>query len=223
MSELEEQLLGVWRRWPHDHERDGRVNAFRELGLTEVRARAGREPALDPPGCVGARSGDRRACAAAQGLEGEAGRMKRLRGVVGIAAAGIVLAGCGDAGSETQATATPSELGSVGTVAELKNAAVAAGYACPSWEQDNVVTLAAESGHCTDSDVFTTYLSESAREEAVRGLKQMAKDTRELFEGEDVDPALTDEEVLLVGPNWIINSIEAPELQDELGGQVVRY
>lgn len=149
--------------------------------------------------------------------------MKRLRGVVGIAAAGIVLAGCGDAGSETQATATPSELGSVGTVAELKNAAVAAGYACPSWEQDNVVTLAAESGHCTDSDVFTTYLSESAREEAVRGLKQMAKDTRELFEGEDVDPALTDEEVLLVGPNWIINSIEAPELQDELGGQVVRY
>lgn len=38
MSGLEVQLLEVWRRWPHDHERDRRVNAFRELGLSEVRA-----------------------------------------------------------------------------------------------------------------------------------------------------------------------------------------
>lgn len=38
MSELEEQLLDVWRRWPHDHERDRRVNAFLELGVTETRA-----------------------------------------------------------------------------------------------------------------------------------------------------------------------------------------
>ncbi|WP_114202359.1 DUF3263 domain-containing protein [Janibacter anophelis] len=38
MSEVEEQLLEVWRRWPHDHERDRRMNAYAELGLTEVRA-----------------------------------------------------------------------------------------------------------------------------------------------------------------------------------------
>ncbi|WP_346007249.1 DUF3263 domain-containing protein [Janibacter terrae] len=38
MSELEEQLLEVWRRWPHDHERDWRVNAYREVGLSETRA-----------------------------------------------------------------------------------------------------------------------------------------------------------------------------------------
>lgn len=38
LTDTEEQLLEVWRRWPHDHERDRRVNAFRELGLSEVRA-----------------------------------------------------------------------------------------------------------------------------------------------------------------------------------------
>lgn len=38
MSELEEQMLGVWRRWPHDRERDHRLNAYAELGLSETRA-----------------------------------------------------------------------------------------------------------------------------------------------------------------------------------------
>ena len=38
MTGLEEQLLEVWRRWPHDHERDRRMNAYAELGLSEVRA-----------------------------------------------------------------------------------------------------------------------------------------------------------------------------------------
>lgn len=151
--------------------------------------------------------------------------MKRVGGVAAIAAVGIfVLTGCGDGGSDAQAVASSTELGSVGTVAELKDAAVAAGYACPSWVQDNVVTLAAESGRCTDSDVFTTYLSESSREEAVQTLKGMAKDTREMFaDDDDVDSTLLDEEVLLVGPNWIINSDDAPSLQPTLGGQVVRY
>jgi hypothetical protein len=35
---LEEQLLEVWKRWPHDRERDRRMNAYAELGLSEVRA-----------------------------------------------------------------------------------------------------------------------------------------------------------------------------------------
>ena len=151
--------------------------------------------------------------------------MKRVGGLVAIAAAGlVVVAGCGDGGTDAQASPSATELGSVGTVAELKDAAVAAGYACPSWVQDNVVKLAAESGRCSDSDVFTTYLSESSRDESVQIHKAMAKETREMFaDDEDADPALTDEEVLLVGPNWIINSDDAASLQPELGGQVVRY
>lgn len=38
MTELEERLLEVWRRWPLDGQRDRRVNAFAEMGLSEVRA-----------------------------------------------------------------------------------------------------------------------------------------------------------------------------------------
>lgn len=38
MSELEEQLLEAWRRWPLDSQRDRRVNAYAALGLSEVRA-----------------------------------------------------------------------------------------------------------------------------------------------------------------------------------------
>lgn len=38
MSELEEQLLEVWKQWPHDHERDRRLNEYARLGLTETRA-----------------------------------------------------------------------------------------------------------------------------------------------------------------------------------------
>lgn len=38
MSELEEQLLGIWRRWPLDGQRDRRLNEYAGLGLSEVRA-----------------------------------------------------------------------------------------------------------------------------------------------------------------------------------------
>lgn len=152
--------------------------------------------------------------------------MKRVGGVAAVVAAVGVLVGCGGGDTtEPSVPATSSQaLGEVGTVAELKDAAVAAGYACPNWRQDNVVKLAAESGRCSDSDVFSTYLSESTRDELVQALKDMTKDTREMLaDDEDVDPTLLDEEVLLVGPNWVINSSEAVSLQGKLGGQIVRY
>lgn len=38
MTTLEEQLLDVWRHWPLDAQRDRRLGAFLELGLSEVRA-----------------------------------------------------------------------------------------------------------------------------------------------------------------------------------------
>lgn len=38
MSELEEQLLAVWKRWPLDQQRAQRLNAYTELGLSETRA-----------------------------------------------------------------------------------------------------------------------------------------------------------------------------------------
>ena len=38
MSELEGQLLEVWKRWPLDSQRDRRLNEYARLGLTETRA-----------------------------------------------------------------------------------------------------------------------------------------------------------------------------------------
>lgn len=38
LTEQEQALLGIWQRWPQPSERDRRVNAFRALGLSEVRA-----------------------------------------------------------------------------------------------------------------------------------------------------------------------------------------
>jgi hypothetical protein len=135
----------------------------------------------------------------------------------------LLLAGCSSspeaASAEVQPTTAPAsttmaspsptlvDLGEVGTVSDLRDAAVAAGYACPSWEQDNVVAAAAESGHCSDGDVFSVYTSESARDEVVSFMKGMA--TKEI--------PLS----LLVGPNWIINSEDASALESALGGVVV--
>lgn len=153
--------------------------------------------------------------------------MKRFGGVAVVVSVVCLLAGCGrDSGgaAASPASVSPSTLGEVGTLAELKDAAVAAGYACPNWQQDNVVAKASESGRCSDSDVFSTYLSEAVRDDVVQSLKDMSRDTREMLEdGEDVDPALLEEDVLLVGPNWVINAEDAASLQEELGGQVVRY
>lgn len=38
MSELEEQLLEVWKKWPLDSQRDRRLNEYARLGLSETRA-----------------------------------------------------------------------------------------------------------------------------------------------------------------------------------------
>lgn len=38
LTDTEQQLLDVWRRWPHDHERDRRLNEYQAIGLSETRA-----------------------------------------------------------------------------------------------------------------------------------------------------------------------------------------
>lgn len=139
-----------------------------------------------------------------------------------IAAAALSLAACSSAPEPAPATQpatpttttaaptpTPTELGAVGSVADLKDAAVAAGFDCPSWEQSNHMPAAAESGTCTDDDVFSTYTSQADRDEVVDFLK-------ENLSGTGIE--LT----LLVGENWIINSDTAAELEPELGGVLVK-
>jgi hypothetical protein len=122
----------------------------------------------------------------------------RTRGATAFLAAvalGMSLAACG--GSKK-----------IENVADLRDAAVNAGYACPSWVQDNKVVAAAQSGTCSGKDVFATYLSEAERDRGIANLKQFAS---------QFDIKL----VVLVGPNWSINSDEAPKLQSTLGGTIV--
>lgn len=95
-----------------------------------------------------------------------------------------------------------------GTVEDLRDAAVAAGFECKRWKQTNLVATAAESGECGRDSVFATFASEGDLQEQI----EVYRDVDKLL-GKDASPRL-------VGPNWIINSPEAPELQPELGGTV---
>src|SRR4051812_21525272 len=45
-------------------------------------------------------------------------------------------------------TPTPTELGAVVGIAQLRDAALAAGYTCPSWGETNSINKASESGTC---------------------------------------------------------------------------
>lgn len=125
----------------------------------------------------------------------------------GIVTVALTLAACGSATPESEPSSTEVVVQEYSSVTELRDAAVAAGYECPSWTQSNHVTAAAQSGSCSDVDVFSTYLSEAAVQDNVEGLKSFG------------------EIHLLVGPNWIIN-IEQPALDmlaAGLGGTVVEY
>jgi hypothetical protein len=111
--------------------------------------------------------------------------------------------------------ATPTAV-TYGTVDELHLAAVNAGYVCSHWKQDNVVKLAAESGHCSDADVFATYASEGDLQQQLDTSKQ----TDEMLVQAHVDPGIT-----LVGPNWTINGSDQAirALQAHLGGTIVDH
>lgn len=119
----------------------------------------------------------------------------------------LLLAGCAPI---TSADPTPTPTSSqepadtYSTVNDLRDAFVAAGGACPDWRQTNRVTLAAQSGDCSDSTVLSIYSSEADRDQVVENLKSFGMGVH-----------------LLVGENWIVN-VEGPEeYADELGGTVV--
>lgn len=147
-----------------------------------------------------------------------------MRILIASVAAVLLLSGCsgdsdaetaGDADSSpTPSAATPSveANASYGTVEQLRDAAVAAGYPCPAWKLENKVTLAAQSGQCSDADVFSTFASSGdlqSQLDSYKGTDDMLADA-----GVDVDPHL-------VGPNWIITGPGVDALQGTLGGTVV--
>lgn len=146
------------------------------------------------------------------------------RQVMAVATMLCLISACGDDGDAPDSGVQPSVTSTepstptetspepdamYGSVVELRDAAVAAGLECPNWRQSNKVTAAAESGTCSSSTVLSTYLSERDKREVVANHKQF-------------NDMLDDDDPVLVGPNWIINSPQAAELQQLLGGTVVR-
>ncbi|MFB9309333.1 hypothetical protein BJY17_001205 [Agromyces hippuratus] len=116
----------------------------------------------------------------------------------------MLLAGCSAAAQPVPAP-EPEPVATYSTVDELREAFVAAGGECPEWVQGDQVTLAAQSGSCSDDTVLSIYTGATDRDEVVGNLKTL----------------LSDDLSLLVGENWIIN-VPEPELYvDKLGGTVV--
>lgn len=135
--------------------------------------------------------------------------------LVAVLVALVLLAGCageGDPASETNSESSgPPEAQTYGTVESLKDAAIEAGYVCDEWVQDNVSTLAAESGHCSDADVFATFASAGD----LQGQLSTDRELNQLLEESGLDP-----DPVLVGPNWTIKGPHADALADALGGTV---
>lgn len=151
--------------------------------------------------------------------------MNRLSAALATVAV-LALAGCGGSATSagpvsspaaSQTTSTPEPVAvpkaSYGTLVELRDAAIAAGYPCPTWTQDNAVVFAAESGSCSEDDVFMTYASAGQLEEAVSTRKAMNK----MLTEKNIEAGPT-----LVGENWTINTDSAFDLQAELGGTILR-
>lgn len=155
--------------------------------------------------------------------------MRRILACAVIVATLVLGGGC--AGTQTKAepagatsasatpTPTPSPTKVVAqeysSLTDLRDAAITALFSCPVWEQTDELTNAAESGSCSDSDVFTTYASETSRDAQVA----QAKANNDMLEEAGIEGSTA-----LVGPNWIITGDDAEirKLQKGLGGQIAR-
>lgn len=124
----------------------------------------------------------------------------------------IALSGCaGGPSSAPSESSTPTKTmppngEHYSSVGALKDAFVEVGGECSTYEENNVVTLAAESASCGEDTVLSIYSSSSDRDEVVDNLKGFAD-----LVGVNV----------LVGENWIVNSNKVADLQPKLGGTLV--
>lgn len=139
--------------------------------------------------------------------------MLGMRNILAALILPLALTGCGDDKGSSESPVVAETNSRYSSVEDLRDAAIEAGYDCRNWKQDNVVDLAAESGHCSDADVFMVFATDSdlaAQVSTLRELNEMSRDY-------GIDP-----DVNLVGPNWIIQNEAADELADDLGGTILR-
>ena len=125
----------------------------------------------------------------------------RVRVLIPVAAASLLLAGCTQGSSIPQKTGEPT---SYGTVEELRDAFVVAGGTCDNWETIDPGDYDAVAGRCSDSVVIAVYNKPAELEDAIKRATELAVGTH-----------------LLVGENWMINIENPQDFVDELGGRTV--
>lgn len=90
-------------------------------------------------------------------------------------------------------------------VLDLRDAAVDAGYECPSWFETDTVPGSSSSGVCSDFDLFAVFDSNSDP-----GIELVIEAQRE------------GDTATLRGSNWVIVCPDPEALQAELGGEVIQ-
>jgi peptidoglycan/xylan/chitin deacetylase (PgdA/CDA1 family) len=127
------------------------------------------------------------------------------------ACAAILSATTGGNAAQPPSSSAPSNTGSptaarYNSVADLRDAAVKAGYPCPNWEpfERGRTKHAQEAGQCFDEDVFSIYANDADR-------------------GDQLALSMSVAENLLVGPNWLINipGEHVERVQAGIGGEHV--
>ena len=97
--------------------------------------------------------------------------------------------------SEDSQPSSSAEVGTYTSVAALKDAAVSSGYTCDSWNQDNKVNGAIESGTCSSKDAFSLYSDQESRDAITDNLENFYSVLKP-----------DHPEYVLLGKWWIINT-----------------
>jgi hypothetical protein len=104
------------------------------------------------------------------------------------------------------------------SILEMRDFFIEVGGSCPSWNQKNQVTLALETGSCSESNVMSIYSSRAIAEEQNRAYKKFVLDVMPSWVQEDRPISL------LVGANWILNESNRDVLskfQVAFGGDLI--
>lgn len=107
-----------------------------------------------------------------------------------------------------QAAEQPKPLGKVDGIDELRTAYVNAGFTCDVWDPTEAPLYAAAQGGCDGQAVLSVFDSWDGVEEQAGNL---------LYVSQEHDLGTT----LVIGFNWIVNTNNADEVAEMLGGQVV--
>jgi len=143
---------------------------------------------------------------------------------VGILTLVILMAACSSGGTSNSSGGTSNSSGGTSkqlrfeSLIELRDAYIIAGGSCSEWKQENLVSLALESGNCNDRNVLSIYSSHEVAVEMNRSTKKFTIDLYASLKTEPPPPHI------LAGDNWDINDSDIGvlnKLKEKFGGELI--